>query len=348
MPRSYNDWLKRAEETINRFTHDGIVAHKVELDVDEFIGWAKGKDLPINGHLRSEFASHRFAQIWVRPDAEPSAYPDRKKLKEMMRAVKGMDLSEIWEPFLRRPKATVCPIFRESAIGPEQIGSGVLMRIHGAHFLITAAHVTDERKNTPLLVPSVDGFINLFGLFIESKLPESGRRRDDRIDVACVRLDQKIVDNLHPDMLFLDTHECDPTDVTQMNDAYTIIGFPSRKSGKDGRNVFTEQFSLSGDGVTDGRFERLHFDRTRHLLIQHRFKRAVNWSAMLRTPPSHPEGMSGGGIFAWDKGVPKLSALAQPKLVAIVTEYHPEHNVFVGTRIQSHLRAIYSHRDANQ
>jgi len=61
---------------------------------------------------------------------------------------------------------------------------------------------------------------------------------------------------------------------------------------------------------------------------------------MLGTQLPLPEGMSGGGVFAWSKELPKLSALAQPKLGAIVTEYNQSHNVFIATRLACYLTAI--------
>jgi hypothetical protein len=70
-------------------------------------------------------------------------------------------------------------------------------------------------------------------------------------------------------------------------------------------------------------------------------KRAIHYSNMLRWRPPHPEGMSGGGIFAWDKALPEMSALRQPNLVAILTEYHEHKNVFIGTRLSAYLMAIH-------
>lgn len=295
----------------------------------------------MTGHLRSEFASVTFAKIWVRPEREEIPDPNPKKVKQMMEAAKGLDLSEIWEPYLRRPKTAICPVFWEGDTEMEHIGSGVLIEIGDAHFLLSAAHVTEQRHKYPLFIPSKDGFINVFGLFIESPLPKTGLRKDDRSDIACVRLDPKIVRNLHDNLQFLDADDCDLHDVTAPQDVYTVIGYPSRKSGRDDNRLSTEMFSLSGDGVMDYRFDRLKLNPERNILIQHRFKKTVNYSTMLRKQPPHPEGMSGGGIFAWSKALPNLKALSQPKLVAILTEYHQEHNVFVGSRLSIHLNAIH-------
>lgn len=258
-----------------------------------------------------------------------------------MQQAKGLDLPELWEPYLRRPKASICPIFRDRDSGPEHFGSGVLIKVGHAHFLLTVAHVTDERQANILLIPSKTGFVNLFGLFLETKLPSSGSRNDDRSDVAVVRLPEEPVDRLHEHLIFLDHDDYDLADSTAPKDAYTIVRFPARRSETKGGFASTDQFSLSGEGVMDRRFEELGSEPHRHLIVQFRNKRAVHYSTMLKTQSPHPAGMSGGGMFAWSKDLPKLSALAQPRLVAILTEYHPQKNVFVGTRLHSHLMAIH-------
>ncbi len=339
---SYDEWLKGAEQSIEKYTKDGIEVHKVDVDVEDFLGWAIKEKVAITGFARSDFANLQFGEEQVRRlSSSDKPQPSREELKQATQKMKGMDLSEIWEPYLRRPKAAVCPIFRESDCGPLQIGSGVLLKVAEAHFLLTAAHVTDERQTHTLLVPAQGGFVNLFGLFLESKLSSSGSRNDDKLDVAVVRLSDGLVSRLHDRLLFLDHEDCDLADVTQSGDSYTIIGYPARKSGMDGNSVFTDEFSLSGEGVADGRIEQLGLDVRRHVIVQFRKNRSVHYSTMLKSQPPHPEGMSGGGIFAWSKELPRLSALAQPRLVGILTEYHEQKNIFLGSRLSAHLMAIH-------
>jgi hypothetical protein len=342
MCQTYDEWLEKAEHTIRNFTKDAVVVHKVDVDVEEFLNWATKQDVAITGVARADFANLKLGKREMkRLTPSDTPFPNKAELKQTMRKAKGMDLSEIWEPYLRRPKAAICPIFRQTDEGPEQIGSGVLLQVADAHFLLTAAHVTDERRTKPLLIPAKTGFVNLFGLFIESPMPHLGSRKDDKLDVAVVKLSQDLVARLHDHLLFLDHGDCNLADVTEPKDVYTIIGYPAKKSGIDGNAVVTDQFSLSGDGVLDYRFEELGLDPRRHIIVQLRMKRTIHYSNMLKRQPPHPEGMSGGGIFAWDKALPELSALGQPKLVGILTEYHQHKNVFVGTRLHAHVMAIH-------
>lgn len=339
----YDEWVKKAEEAIRNFTKNAVEVHKVDISLDEFLGWATNENVTITGYARSDFANLKLGKQEMRRLASSDTpYPSQDELKQTMRKAKGMDLSEIWEPYLRRPMAAICPIFRQSNIGFEQIGSSVLLQVADVYFLLTAAHVTDERRKTPLFIPAKKGFVNLFGLFLESPLPASGSRKDDKRDVAVLKLSPDLIARIHDDLLFLQHHDCDLADATTANDVYTVIGYPAKKSETKGNAVVTDQFSLSGDGVMDKRFEQLGLDPLRHVIVQHRMNRAIHYSNMLRWRPPHPQGMSGGGIFAWDKALPEVSALRQPKLVGILTEYHQHKNVFIGTRLSAHLMAIHT------
>lgn len=338
----YDDWAKRAEKSVHDLVKHGLEVHKVDIGIEEFLTWARREKVPITGRARSDFANQKLGKKELeRLKATDTPNPTRDEIKRSMRAAKGMDFSEIWEPYLRRPKAAICPVFRETAVGPEQIGSGVLLNVSDAYFLLTAAHVTEERKRRALLIPAKSGFVNLCGLFIESVIPRDKSRNEDKLDVAVVRLSPDLVNRMHDNLLFLDHEDCDLADQTTAGDVYTITGYPARKSERRDNAVSTDLFSLSGDGVADKRFEQLALDRRRHIIVQYRLSRAIHYSTMQKSRPPHPEGMSGGGIFAWSKELPKLSALGQPKLAGIVTEYHQHKNIFVGTRLSAYLIAIH-------
>jgi hypothetical protein len=341
MCESYDHWLEGAEHLVKTFTKDGVEVHRVEIGVDEFVAWATKNGVTKDGRARSDFASQKLGKMLMKPDIPVEKLPDAKKLKEMMKDLKIKDLSDPFEPYLRRPRAAVCPIFRDLKSGIEQFGSGVLVRIGDAHFLLTVAHVMDEIETGVLMIPSKSGFIPLSGLVAGSKLPESGFRKDDRYDIAYVRLDAEVVSEIHDDFLFLNADDSDAFDETASKDAYTIIGYPARRSGTEGNIAYTDQFSLSGEGVADSRYGLLGCNPRHHILVQCRRNRTVRYSDMRRQQFPLPEGLSGGGVFAWDKDLPKLSALKQPKLIGILTEYHRQKNVFVGTRLGCYLTVIH-------
>lgn len=64
------------------------------------------------------------------------------------------------------------------------LGSAVLLQITDKKFLISAAHVFDENKNTKnptdIEIPGANTFVPVHGSVIKSPLPPSGKRADDK------------------------------------------------------------------------------------------------------------------------------------------------------------------------
>jgi hypothetical protein len=115
MSESYDEWLEKAEKTIRKFTKTALEVHKVHVDIDEFIEWATNENVAVTGFTRGDFANLILEKQELKKFA-PRERPDpsRAEVKQTMQRAKGMDLSEIWEPYLRRPKSAICPIFRQT------------------------------------------------------------------------------------------------------------------------------------------------------------------------------------------------------------------------------------------
>lgn len=124
MCATYSQWLKGAEKTLLEATRQGTVVHRTEIRPDEFLTWAKLKRIPLNGYARIEFAGERFGFVkrLLKPYKPPAQMPDRKTVYKAMRSHKaaGGDINEVWEPFLRRPKASICPNLTDATIAAFQ------------------------------------------------------------------------------------------------------------------------------------------------------------------------------------------------------------------------------------
>lgn len=242
--------------------------------------------------------------------------------------------------FLHRPQAAICPIFREHRGTVEQFGCGVLLDISGVKFILTVAHVTDETDGASLLIPGKDGLAYVHGYLATLKMPLSGNRADDTYDISYYRLDRDFADSIHPDLTFLEAADCDLYDVTNDGDAYTVVGYPARKSQTIGITAKTEIFTLSGEAILDERYLKTGRKIQHHLLVQFRRKRAMDYKTFTKSTVCLPEGMSGGGVFAWSKQLLNTKTITQPKLVGIATDYDQSSNVFIATRLNCYIRCI--------
>lgn len=250
------------------------------------------------------------------------------------------NLADVFGPYLERPRSFITPVIASRNNSVELIGSSVLIKIDHETYLLTAAHVTDFNETHELMIPGKDSLIHLSGYLADIKLPSSGRRADDRYDIAYYKLDHDVVLHLHPDFSTVVPEDVDLMDVAAESDAYSLIGYPATKSEAGQGKISGDLFTLSGDGTNQSIYTKLGLRPEQHLIVRYRRKKGVNYSTGQRALSPLPHGMSGGGVFAWNKKLPDIAALANPKLVAILTEYHPEHNVFVATRLHCYLHCI--------
>ncbi len=249
-------------------------------------------------------------------------------------------LLDVFGPYLDRPCSVVVPIFGSVRNSLDLVGSGVLVKIGNETFVLTASHVTDHRKDFDLMIPGNSSLIGMGGYFADTKLPSTGRRLDDRYDTAYFRLDDEVARDIHPDFHALGPAEVDSRDVTKKGDAYTMIGYPATKSQIGHGTASAEIFTLTGEGTDADLYAKLQLSAEANLIVRYRRKKGVSFRTGHRTVSPMPSGMSGGGVFAWSKKLPDPAALAIPKLVAVLTEYHAQYEVFVATRLGYFLAYI--------
>lgn len=244
---------------------------------------------------------------------------------------------------LERFANAVCPIFLSESKGCTVcLGTGVLLQLQSKPFLLTAAHVTDQRCLGRLSIPGRAGDVGLSGYYSGMRLPPSGDRTDDRYDIAYVRLEEKTVQMLHPALSFLTWEDVDVFDTSVEGDAYSFIGYPYRKSHVAVKTISTELGSFSGEGAKLADYSRLRYKPQHHILIRFRRHKALNYGTGQRQTAVHPEGLSGGAVVAWDKYMEEKTTLPPPpKLVGILTTYHQAQHHLAATRINCFLECIW-------
>ena len=223
---------------------------------------------------------------------------------------------------------------------PELIASGVLIRIVNRTFLLTAAHVTDRQNEGTLLIPGQQSFIAVTGYFSSMSLPDSGYRADDKLDVAYFLLDGDCANNLHPRCKVLERRdvslEADPPLRTQ----YTFAGYPWRKGRASKQGVETEFTTFTGGEAKESEYEALGLTRSLHIAIRFNRKRTISQRLGKMTTSPLPDGMSGGGVYAWSQEALKTWPVRLP-LIGIATEFVPDRALLVATRLHVFVGCIF-------
>ncbi|MEZ5592089.1 MAG: hypothetical protein R3F53_15780 [Gammaproteobacteria bacterium] len=250
----------------------------------------------------------------------------------MLNIITGYPMGNIFD--------SICPIFlerNEDII--EQVGSGVLITISDAVFLLTAAHVVDWSEKGVLCIPSNIGIVPIEGSVVSVEIPKGLTRSKDKIDLAYYKLSKSLSASLHQSLRPLEREHLWLTDNTLDNDIYTFSGFPVNKCRSKKETVSTELFSYSGHAAIDAKYENLGYDKETNIVINYRLKKSVSPDGVKLNPP-HPRGISGGGIFRWPKDVGHRSQELRRSLVGIAHTYLKTQNCLIGTRLDLYYQLI--------
>lgn len=236
----------------------------------------------------------------------------------------------------------LCPVFLQRADTNrlQQIATAVALRLGGKVFLLTAAHVIDHRSEGTLLIPTKDGIEPIEGRMIALDLPRTGSRKEDKVDVAYVELSESLAGNISESIVPLGREELSLFDFYLEGDLYTFAGYPWRKSEVKGGRVKTELASYTGEAASEARYKALGYSTAYHVVIQFRCKKARHMMSGAKQIAPLPHGISGGGVFSWQKDMAKAPKAPELKCTAVGHTYLQSQHVLVGTRLNVYLGMI--------
>jgi len=237
---------------------------------------------------------------------------------------------------------SLCPIFLQHSGSQEleQIGSAVILKIGGELILLSAAHVLDQRIAGSIAIPCARSIRAIAGDLASLGLPRSGLRADDRVDIACVRLDPGIAIDLHPRLRPLTRADLALTDSLETGDHYTFGGYPWRKSDCRKGIATTTLTTFTGEAVSRDVYNRLGYSPQFHVAIRYRRKKSVSFRTGRREVAPLPHGVSGGGVFAWQKDIIQNPREPELLLCAAAHTYLANEALLIGTRLGPYLAMI--------
>jgi hypothetical protein len=242
---------------------------------------------------------------------------------------------------------SLCPLFTTDNAGwPESIGTGILLAIGEANFVVTTAHVFDLiNGDVSNLCSFVRGELGqLRGSGSITPLPASGDRTHDRADTAFLRLLPDVAEGLAEQLNFWPITEV----ALGLEDAhdthYTFSGYPNRDSGSRGRGlVRSNPLPITAGAYTDSDYKLVGLDQRTHVGIKLEGAPLKNESDIVRENPDFSRilnGLSGGAVWKnwYRRGIGEP---VTPKLVGLCMELPPEYpKSFLGVRIALALEGI--------
>jgi hypothetical protein len=239
----------------------------------------------------------------------------------------------------------VCPLHEIKNQIPYQYGSGVLITIGDSYFLATASHNLEDFSSLYIPLPP-DLHIQLEGKSFRT-VGSSSRYPVDRIDVAIIKLKDRVVSNLVKHYAFLDgIHVAINHEIAQKM-AYIMIGYPKGKTDRNPKAKITKcnPFTYHSEPKPDQFYQKLGYDQKFNILVEYDINNLNVKKSNGKKPGPHPRGMSGGGLFH----VPyqTVDPLKEPimfYLVGILQYFFLEDKkVIVATRIDFISEIIRNH-----
>jgi hypothetical protein len=247
---------------------------------------------------------------------------------------------------------TTAPLLGDFNGRPDHFASCVLLKIAESHFVLTAAHVTDDivREGVPAYFPTPsldDRPIRLEGTSLfETPVGQTHDRYEDPYDLAVIELKPEIANRLSTFMRFLTLDDIEPHYLRLPPADFAIFGYPCALTNRN-----EEEKTIVATVMPY--FTSLHehdrapvrFDPHIHILMDLQRPSPVEGDEYGFVLPS-AAGLSGCGMW-------RVKDLATPielldwrlmKLIGIAHWWDPSAEVIKGTKIKYILQILHDRR----
>jgi hypothetical protein len=226
-------------------------------------------------------------------------------------------------------------LWRRDKEYPEQVGTGIYLQLLDQPYLLTAGHVADLRSEGSLCIPSTEGISPLEGGIGGNVLAPNANRKNDKFDVAYIRLSTMVASLMHPTFVPIPRSNVDIDGGVLPGDFCSVGGYPVTKASRTEVAYQSETYAYVGVAVEHEEYFRLGYDPAIHLIVSYNIKKGI-FPEGDRINPPHPRGLSGGGIFR----LQPESLHAPRTLIGSMHTYKEREKCFIGTRIPGHLLLI--------
>lgn len=218
----------------------------------------------------------------------------------------------------------------------EFLGSGWLLEHNNDVLLVTAAHVTDRiNEKYPIIIGRLnDHLVQVAGEIYASPTDNPCRRKDDKYDVAIVRLEPSAVAKLS-DTPRLRIQNLDLCEESRSENGFIVLGYPitRNKNAIDGSNIKPEIYCLYSMQADQSAYQTLGVTDKDHIVI-HFNKKAVFSSAQEKREAPNLNGLSGTPI----RGSTENN---EAKVFAVLTEHHQGSiKAILGTKVSSVFKML--------
>lgn len=217
---------------------------------------------------------------------------------------------------------------------PKPYGSGVFVKIQDFYFLLTAAHVVDNKMEDIYIGIAKHILLKLGGEYTTNIAP--GHRDDDKLDIAILKLSDEAVEKIGDTYQFLSEEELGINHEIKELPMYQSIGFPASKSKYNTfkKSIVSNPFIYTTMPAKQNIYDELKSPIFSNLIVHYEKEKVFDYkTGQYQTGPD-PFGISGSGLWFIPSQLREKGEKIDKKLVAIMTEWPTENrNFWIGTRI---------------
>ncbi len=232
---------------------------------------------------------------------------------------------------------------------PSPTGSGLLLKFNNRFFMLTAAHVIAEDYND-LFIILPEKELRLGGQLFSTPLPPSGRREDDKIDIAVLELNNETVKEIGEDFSYISVDEIGLSHKCIIDQQkYLTVGYPASKTKKiwNKDEISALLYPYVSEVADDFDYKRFGFSKNTHIAI--RFDGYITYlnNDNKQIAPKL-NGISGCGLWYLDN-FPSTDQDKNKLLIGFILERRREegNKALVATRIDLVTEFIRQHFNAN-
>ncbi|MDW9381939.1 hypothetical protein [Chryseobacterium sp. JV558] len=225
---------------------------------------------------------------------------------------------------------------------PEPHATGVLVKIDDCHFLFTAAHVSEDLQNEIVIGIEEKLTVKLGGEWTFNNLDKNQKRKDDKIDIAILKLDDESVDYIKRQYSFINQNQLGINHEIKNLPYYTAIGFPASKNrfNKYKGELKSSPFIYNTVPADEKKYKDLNCKEYENLILTYEKKRVIDNQTKRKITGPDPYGISGGGVWFVPTQLVNETDIVDKKLVSILTEWSSEKNIWISTRIDLFTEVI--------
>lgn len=224
-------------------------------------------------------------------------------------------------------------------------GSGVFVIIKGIHFLLTASHVVEDwTDNNQLFIRiGLQKHVSLVGIVRETDIGKS-----DKVDIAYVKLDERIISDLNGPYIFLPLNKIREHKKMLDSTQYCIMGYPEKsKKEYNGRKESSAQ-AFYVNPCKEKVYKYYKFNpQSFHLLEMKGKGNSIN-TGKKKKIDSHFYGMSGCGLWLLILNYDGKQYTTDYRLIGIMSEFKKgKYFCMIGVKVAIIIKAIIHFENIN-